>query len=156
MNRDPLDDPQLQALEAQLASMAPAAPAERQRQLLYECAYAAGRNAAGKTLRRWQAAATTFAVLAIGLGVPLARDGALLAERQPAPRAPIEQPPTFVPEELPFPQFARRETAAIELDAWQTPPSPAAFDEELARLKRTDAHTRSLALGALTRTLLEQ
>ena len=156
MNHDPLDDPQLQALEARLSTMAPSTPAARQRQLLYECAHAAGRNAAAKSLRRWQTATAAFALLAIGLSVPLARDGALLAERQPVPRAPIEQPPKFVPEELQFPLFVQRETATIELDAWQSPPSTAAFDEELARLKRTDAHTRSLALGALTRTLLEQ
>lgn len=155
MNDYPLDDPRLRSLEAQLAQMAPQASPAEQQQLLYHCAFAAGRQAAGKTIRRWQAAAAALAVL-LCLSVPLAREHATLARRSAEPPAPAAITPRQVPADRETWPIVERQPAAVALDAWQTRPSiDASFASELAQFERSDLQLRSLSLGTLTREILK-
>jgi hypothetical protein len=78
MNEQPLNDPKLVALEARLAALVPSVSPIEQQRLLYECGFAAGRRAAGKSVRLWQAAAAALVVVALGLCVPLAQDRLLV------------------------------------------------------------------------------
>jgi hypothetical protein len=49
----------------------------------------------------------------------------------------------------------RQTQSDLDLDAWQLPRSgPSLFTEELAQFKQSDPHTRSLAVGQLTREIL--
>lgn len=153
-NNPLLNDPQLQALESRLAVLAPQAPLEEQQRLLYECAFAAGRKAATRATRRWQAAAAVLALL-LAVSLPMARKPSPLANRAappPASRGERSQP---TPDEPDFPQFSQRRLAAVALDAWQTHPSTAdSLARELAQFERADARERALALGVMTREIL--
>jgi len=154
MNDHPLDDPRLRSLEAQLAQMPPQASPAEQQQMLYQCAFAAGRQAARKTTRRWQAATAVLAVL-FGLSIPLGRDNSLLARRAAEPPAPKNVAPRQIPAEEETPLVVQRQGAAVALDAWQSRPSTDALANELAQFEHSDARARSLSLGMLTREILK-
>lgn len=155
MSDDPLDDLELQAFEARLAVSAPAPPLARQQQLLYECAFAAGSRAGRRKLQFWQSLATVFAFLFFGAMLPTARNRALLAdgEHEPARREAEWQ---AAKQKEPSPSFSVGAGASVvSLDAWQTAPSANAFDEELAQFEQLEPQWRAVALGPLTRKLLE-
>jgi hypothetical protein len=153
-NDDMLNDPQLQALESRLAALTPQPSLQEQQRLLYECAFAAGRKAATRATRRWQAAAAVLAIL-LGVGLPMARESSPLAKRAAPPPAPEVKSARPTPEERHFPQFPQRRVAAVALDAWQTRPSTAdSLARELAQFERADARERSLTLGVMTREIL--
>ncbi|MBW8883649.1 MAG: hypothetical protein JF612_02495 [Planctomycetia bacterium] len=82
MNDNPLNDPLLQSLEARLAGIPPRLPAGQQQQLLYECAFAAGkaagRRASSRVIQSWAVAASILALLCAGLAYRTVLD------RQPA------------------------------------------------------------------------
>lgn len=154
MNDDMLNDPQLQALESRLAAMAlQASPLEQQR-LMYACAFAAGRRAAGKTTRCWQAAAAVLA-LSLAVSLPFARESPLLAKRPAPPPATERTPPRPMLEELEFSPLARRPMAGVALDAWQARTSnPDSLSRDLAQFEQADAREQALALGVMTREFL--
>ena len=163
MNEHTLHDPQLQSLEARLAATNLQISAGEQQQLLYRCAFAAGKSASIRSVRRWQAAAAALVLLALGMSVPLARDEWLLASQRAQPSIPTEHAPapvdtapsptrTFVQDSVPH---RTPKLTTVELDAWQLPPPDAnSFAEEIARLEKSDPHIRSLTVGTLTRAVL--
>src|SRR3954468_21330221 len=71
MNDNPLNDPLLQSLEARLAGIPPRLPAAEHQQLLYQCAFAAGKavgqRASSRVIQSWAAAASILALLCAGL-----------------------------------------------------------------------------------------
>src|SRR5438045_7376781 len=71
MTDNPLRNPELQSLEARLASMPPRLGAGEQQQLLYQCAFAAGKaagqRASGRVIRGWTAVTSILALLCVGL-----------------------------------------------------------------------------------------
>jgi hypothetical protein len=71
MNDNPLSDPGLQSLEARLASMPPRLAAGEQQQLLYQCAFVAGKavgqEASRRVIQAWTAVASILALLCVGL-----------------------------------------------------------------------------------------
>ena len=150
MNEHMLHDPQLQSLEARLAATPLQLSAGEQQQLLYQCAFAAGKKTSTRSLRRWQTAAAALVFLLLGMSVPLVRDEWLLAMQGAKPPVPTEQSPA--PEKtIPSPMLAK----AVELDAWQLPAATKdSFAEEVALLEKSDPHLRSLTVGPLTRTIL--
>jgi hypothetical protein len=161
MNEHTLHDPQLQSLEARLAATPLQLSAGEQQQLLYQCAFAAGKKTSTHSLRRWQAAAAVLVVLLAGISIPLARDEWLLATQRAMPPVPAEQapapkdtaPPTMLVEELV--PHRTPQVGNLELDAWQiTHSEKNSFAEELAHLEKSDPHLRSLTVGTLTRTIL--
>jgi hypothetical protein len=152
----PLNDPQLQALEARLRAMTPPALPAEQQQLLYGCAFAAGRRVALRALRPWQGAAVVLTVLLIGATVPLARERSSLAPLSAEQPAQNRAPEPEGAEDEMRPLAARR-AIAVSLDAWQAKASPrASFDDELAQFAQIDPRLRSLTVAALTRQLLDQ
>lgn len=161
MNEHTLHDPLLQSLEARLAATPLQLSTGEQQQLLYQCAFVAGKKTSTRSLRRWQAAAAVLAVLLLGMSVPLARDEWLLATQRAKPSVPTEQapgpieiaPPGMLAQEL-VPHHTPQ-LAAVELDAWQLPARDKnSFAEEMARLEMSDPHLRSLTVGTLTRAVL--
>jgi hypothetical protein len=155
MNDDPLDKLQLQALEARLADAMPAISPALQQQLLYACAFSAGRRAARKRLRLWQAATASLVLLLLATAAPLVRNRNLATEgeRQHAVQAvQSREPLADQPRVLPF----GRRSITVTLGSWDTPSSAESFDEELARFRRMEPQMRALALGPLTQKLLEQ
>ncbi len=156
MNDRHVADVQLQAFEARLATLAPQLPLAEQQQLLYRCAFSAGRMTVGSTLRRWQGATVAAIVVALGLSIPVARQYGGRAKQNlviAQPRDVIPGPMRAQPE---FPNIARQ-SKAVALGAWQVRSSTdASIANDLARFEQTDPHIRSLAVGVLTRAMLEQ
>src|SRR5262245_25556916 len=111
MNEHSLTDPKLQSLEARLAAMSPRAASAEQQRLLYECGFAAGRKISTRTLRIWQSAAAALLLLSLGLSIPLAQSGAMLATKRQEPFIPTESNTS--------PMIAQRDTPAA---ARQTSP----------------------------------
>ena len=155
MNDRPFDDPQLQSLETRLAAAVPRISSIQQQQLLYQSAFAAGQTASRKSLRRWQASAAALVVLLLGLSVPAARDRWHVAEKKAEPFMPTEVTPQRKFAEMAIPTTARQSTT-IELDAWQMQqPEGVSLADELAQIQQSDSHLRSLAVGTLTREVLQ-
>lgn len=155
MNPKRLDDPALQSLEDQLAGLAPQLPAAEQQDLLYRCAFAAGRQAMMRPLRRWQAAAATLSVLLAVLCVPLVNSGNMVARHAPqlGPRAPAPDLAAAIVE----PELSRPVVPPQRFDAWQVALSSAdAVEKNLEELQGTDPDMQSLAMVSLTRAALEQ
>lgn len=155
MNDESLEKLHLQAIEASLADAMPVISAARQQQLLYACAFAAGRRAGGKQLRLWKGAAASLVLLLFATAAPLVRNRDLAAggERRPATRA--AQSHKSILGDPPASRFGRRSTA-VALESRESPPSAESFDEELARFKRMDPHMRALALRPMTQKLIDQ
>lgn len=161
MNEHTIHDPQLQSLEARLAAMPLQLPTGEQQQLLYRCAWEAGKKTAGRSLRRWQAATAALVVLLVGMSIPLARNEWLLAaQRAPLP-VPVEQPRPSVDTTPPAAMaqdmnpFRTHHFKVLELDAWQLPaPEKHSFAGEMAQLANSDPHLRSLTMGTLSREIL--
>lgn len=159
MNPSSNIDPELQSLEARLADMAPRLPRDEQKQLLYECAFAAGRKQGAAALWKWRASAGSLAVVllvAAAINIFAAgnddRVGPSVAtspsQVAPAPRA----NGAFSSSAISPPSPVR----SVRLDAWQKAPplSRDSLDESLASWNGVDPHSRSLAVGALTRAAL--
>jgi hypothetical protein len=72
MSDHPWIDPELQSLEARLTSLPPRLPADEQKQLLYECAFAAGKRAGQRASRRMIRASTAVSFVLTLLCVGLA------------------------------------------------------------------------------------
>ncbi|MBC7854717.1 MAG: hypothetical protein IAF94_14900 [Pirellulaceae bacterium] len=161
MNEHTLHDPQLQSLEARLAAMLLQVSPGEQQQLLYQCAFAAGKGVSTRSVRRWQAGAAVLIVLLLGMSVPLARDEWLLATQRVKPPVPTQESPA-PKESTPSAALAKDDvpqrvpaSKTVELDAWQLPAAKEhSFAEEMALLENSDPHLRSLTVGSLTRTVL--
>lgn len=164
-----LNDPRLQALEAWLAAVPPQLSTAQQRQLLYQCAFAAGWKSARHTVRRWQAAVAGLIVVLAGLSVPVLDKEPLIGKepllgREPratdlgaADLARAEIAPEPAVGRLEFSQFGHRTSPEISLDAWQVQTeASASFDRELAQFAKSDPRLRSLAVGPLTRRILDE
>lgn len=170
-----LNDPRLQALEARLAAMPPQLSMAQQQQLLYQCAFAAGRTSARHTVRRWQAAAAGLMVVLVGLSVPLLDKESVSDKESPVgkeslagkePRATGRRAAELARADiavepasgtLEFSPLGHRPSSEISLDAWQVQSQvSASFDRELAQFARSDPRLRSLAVGPLTRRILEE
>lgn len=158
-----LNDPRLQALEARLAAMPPQLSTVQQQQLLYECAFAAGRQSARHTVRRWQASFAGMMVLLVGLSLPLIRKD-LLVDNEPraadpaaADLARVEIAAQPAASTLEFSPLGHWPSSEVSLDAWQVQTqASASFDRELAQFAKSDPQLRSLAVGALTRRILAE
>jgi hypothetical protein len=155
MNEYPLNDPELQSFEARLAARVPRVSPVEQQRLLYECAFAAGQRTAGRSVRRWQSAAAVLGLLLLSVAVPFARNQLLIAKHPSEPISPAEMaPPRLSPDSQP--PAVVRPPVTVELDAWQIPASAeGALTEQLAQLKQTDPHMRSLAVGVFARAVMQ-
>ncbi|MDB5390140.1 MAG: hypothetical protein JWM11_5786 [Planctomycetaceae bacterium] len=165
MNGHSLNDPLLQSLEARLAACAPSVSAAEQQQMLYQCAFAAGRHAGARTTRRWQAATAALAalVVAVSLLQSIARGR---AQDQIAVQRAAQAPASTVidlPQPAAQPVVQTTERASVQstgrvvrisLDAWQIPnANDALYSQTLAQHDATDASVNSLR--SLTRQFLE-
>jgi hypothetical protein len=153
VNTNRIDDPALKALEDQLAGLVPQLSAADQQDLLYQCAFTAGRQAMIRPLRRWQGAVAALAVLAVSLSVPLVNTRPIIAKHEP------QSSPTKVElvAAIPTPEAIRPIIPAGQFDAWQVALSSSdAVASNLQQLERIDPETRPLAVAALTRAALQQ
>jgi hypothetical protein len=155
MNEHSFHDPQLRSFEAQLAAQTPQISCAEQQQILYQCGVAVGRSASQKSLRRWQAMTGVLVAAFVGLSFPrLSTDSPNAVQTAyPADRERISFPPRLT-ETGPRPTPPRHKS--VDLSAWQTPSSDnAMLAHDLARFEQTEPHLRSLAVGALARTVLQ-
>ncbi len=151
------NDPALESLAARLAACPPRVSDERSQELLYLCAYAAGRSAADRRTRRWQGVAALLTVLLIGMSIPLVNRQAGEVAHQP-PQAPpsnaavvFDQP--AIPRAFGAPAPA---DADVSLSAWQQPVAAGdGLAAGLARYEQTDPALRSLAVARLSRSILD-
>ncbi len=155
MNEHSFHDPQLRSFEAQLAAQTPQISYAEQQQILYQCGVAAGRIASQKSLRRWQAMTGVLVAALVGLNIPRpstdSPDAVQIAH--PADRERISLPPWLTETE---PPLTPHRHGSVDLSAWQTPSSDnATLAHDLARFEQTEPHLRSLAVGALARTVLQ-
>jgi hypothetical protein len=151
MNDQSLNDPLLQSLEARLAAIVPQVSQVEQQQLLYQCAFAAGRQSGIRAVRCWQAASAVLVCLVFGLSALYFDHRQHLARRDVAPR----RPPWESVLAAESPEVAQRQTMplTIELDAWQIRASEELLTERTVAL--SDPHLRSMTMGAMTHQLLE-
>jgi hypothetical protein len=154
MNDESLHDPQLKSFEARLASRPPQVSLAQRDQLLYACAFAAGRDTAGRSLRRWRTAAAALSVVVAGATMALVRDSSPSA-RVPIERATASERSAHQRPVEAVPDPPAKNAAAADLDAWQVPDTLVGqrLSEQLALWEHSDPHVRSLAVGALTRAL---
>ena len=147
-----LDDPALQALEARLAGVMPQVSATERNELLYQCAFAAGRQAANRTVRTWQATAAVLVVLLLGMSVSLAQNGLMLArQEQPVPQpspGSAPAPSTIVERDV---EIVRSPIVGVPTDAWQVEKSSGELE-----VAQADSTLSPLAVASLTRNVLEQ
>lgn len=152
MNEHSLNDPLLQSLEARLAAGVPRVSAAEQQQMLYQCAFAAGRHASVRTMRRWQAATATLAAIVVAFGLPQ-----FISRNQVAVQPPVRPSSSIVidsPKPVPQPAVQLTERTGIQLDAWQLPHSDDSLHSQmLAHHDATDSSVNSLR--TLTRQFLE-
>jgi hypothetical protein len=155
MNDHSLRDPQLQFIEARIAAVQLHVSELEQQELLYRCAFEAGRKTFAKKLRYWQTFTLALLVLSCATSVPLVRDRLMPARRHAESNAPVramarqELGPSHSP-------FLERQLASFELDAWQLQPSDNTLaGSYLVQTDQIDPHTRSLTLGSLTREFLD-
>jgi hypothetical protein len=157
MSTNRIDDPALQAIENQLAGLAPQISSAEQQDLLYQCAFAAGKQTMTRSLRRWQGAVAALAVLLVSVSVPLANNQWTVARHEPPP--PKKQTPTNVQIAAaePVTDPIRPVVPARQFDAWQLAlNSSDAVASNLEQMERTDPEMRSFGVVALTRAALHQ
>ena len=155
MNDPSISDPQLQHMEARLAAATPHLSNLEQQQLLYQCAFAAGRQACARKLRRWQTITAALLVFSVGMSVPMVRGRWMPVAQNAESTMPNSTMPRQAPgqPEIPFPEL---QLAKVELDAWQlTSPVSGRIEGQRIPAELIDPHIRSLTLGSLTRRLLE-
>ena len=152
VNDHSLSDPQLQTFEAQLSAMAPQISLKEQQLLLYQCAFAVGRRAGRRTLRRWQATTAALVVLvSLGLAVPFVQNRWTPAHQHLVKaNVPTETMRQRVPSQQPA--HESRQASAVALDAWQVP-KPAALPFDSAEVAHTDPSVRSLTVTGLIRAM---
>jgi hypothetical protein len=144
MNDNPSNDPVLQSLEAKLAAIPPRVSERERQQMLYACAFAAGKKSAAAGVRRWQAACVTLAATLLGLSLMLTHSRPGTIANHPAAPAPSSLQPPEANESL------KLRFVSLRLDAWRrADDSSEQFAAELARFRQTEPGLRSLAVGAL-------
>jgi hypothetical protein len=155
MNDPLISDPQLQHMEARLAAATPHLSHLEQQQLLYHCAFAAGRQACARKLRRWQTITAALLVFSVGMSVPMVRGRSMPVAQNPESSTPNSTMPRQTPGQ-PEARFPERQLARVELDAWQLA-SPVSGRMEGQRIpaELSDPHIRSLTVGSLTRGFFE-
>jgi hypothetical protein len=150
-------DPRLQSFEAQLGAMSWQLPVGEQRQLLYQCAFAAGKQAASARLRSWQLATAALLLLLTGVSVPRAlppwgrtaqqNELTVAANARQSPTATVVTTPKTVPQSQPA-------LAVLELGAWPLRCARAHdLSDELAQLNASDPRLRALTVGGMTTAL---
>jgi len=155
MSTNHIDDPALKAIEDQLSGLAPQISPAEQQDLLYQCAFAAGKQTMTRSVRRWQAAVATLALLLVSLGIPLANNQWIVArnETHPEPGPSPQQIAVGEPTTEPI----RPVVPIAQFDAWQVALSSSdAVANNLEQLERIEPETRPLAVAALTRAALQQ
>jgi hypothetical protein len=156
MNNDRINDPERTGFEARLAALAPQLSQVEQQQLLYDCAFAAGKRKTERSVRRWQTTTAVIGLLLLVVIVPVATNGWRTAEQGSAlavSRPPSSSQRPVASEAIVMPEHP----VAVDLDAWQLPINPdESLNEQLVQLQHADLHTRSLAVGSLTHAFLER
>ena len=162
MNEPTRHDPELQSFEARLGAAPLRLPVAEQQQLLYQCAFAAGKKSSIRTLRCWQGAAVGMLILLGAINVPPPRGQGVAATQHVQPAIPTRQDPaprvkatstlvmkdTLLGHQTPTPP-------AVDLDAWQLPhPNSDSLTEELAQLEKSDPRLRFMTVGVMTSALL--
>lgn len=151
MSEHRLEDPALKDIEARLAAAAPRLEAAEQQELLYRCAFEAGRRAGLGRVRRWQIATVAAAALCVAaLILPPARSPGPAEQRAAVPST----SPQIASESAANESTAARprQVAPIALDAWQLERRPAsALSEELASFEQLDPRTQSSSVAHLLR-----
>ncbi len=148
MNDETPGQRELTSLEMRLAAHPPRISQAEKDALLYSCAFAAGRAAGRRVVRRWQMAFTATAALLLA-GFPLVWHGSQqVADRQ------LAAAPTGAGRRDPTERGDLSEKIVTNLDAWQSRHDEALpLKTALEEFKNIDSHSRTLSVAALTRTL---
>ena len=155
MSTNRIDDPTLKAIEDQLAGLTPQLSSAERQDLLYQCAFAAGKQTMTRSLRRWQGAVGALAVLFMSVSLPLATSRWPVARHEPPPGPAPTQ--VLVASAGPVSESIRPVVSAGQYDAWQVAlNSSDAVASNLKQLERIEPETRPLAVAALTRAALQQ
>jgi hypothetical protein len=153
MNDDHILDPQWQSFEAQLAAQLLQVSPREKDQILYACAFAAGKSTASRTLRIWR---TTAAVLSLVLTVSLVphlhAPPIIVTQTLEVPASSETTPPQSYSGEF---APASQHLLLANLDAWQVPsPDNELLSEQLTEFAQFDPHLRSLTVSSMTRAVL--
>lgn len=154
---EPSLTPELQDLQSRLSRIVPPIATSRQQEMLYQCAFAAGRNSVGARLRVWRVATASLAALSLFLVAyrPSVPTAGLHPERSSIPL--VEQPPREPLEAPPHESLALvRQPLSVELGAWQVPSrSDVALANQLTQFEQVPPEMQSLTVRALARGLPE-
>lgn len=148
MNNDFPIDPKLKSLEARLSALRPKLLDREAQELLYQCAFTAGRKLATRQTRRWQFASAAMAVVLLGVSVSLVKERAIVAEREPGILEHAGTVQAQTPQQIAHPGHR----GAVSLDAWQIRTDDSVrFETALNKFKQMDANSRSFAVGHMSR-----
>lgn len=106
--------------------------------------------------RRWQIAFAALMVMVLGVGVPVARQGLMIARAKNIPSQPGVIASVSPPPAETHPTIRRRadDVGLTSFDAWQVQTEHGKeFERQLARFKQMNAASQSLVVGAMTRDL---
>lgn len=153
MNDDSVSDPQLRSIEEQLAGHVPHVSAREKNQILYACAYEAGKNSASKSLGYWKSAVAGLSALLMVAVIPQLSVVPGIGHQAVKDARPAELIPP--PQSSPTMSVAPvRKLLVANLDAWQARDSgDDSLSEQLAEFSQFDPHLRSLTVHSLTRNL---
>lgn len=158
------DEPAPRTFEARLAAMAPKIALAQQRELLFACAFAAGREQARVSTRRWRAATWVFGLALMAALIPVAdgvirgsqggRTPSLATNHERATDASASRPDAEAGLDSRGLVGSARPTPSIELDAWKLAQSDAnSLSKELAQWKHSDPRDRSVSVIELSRAM---
>lgn len=151
LNDDNGSESNWQAMESEIARHRPRLAAQASHDLLYRCAFQAGRKFAKRRLQYWQLGCGSMAVLFV-VALVLFRDGERFS---PRPLISAEHDDSPISSVL---HVSGEHTTPIPvhfLAAWQTNTnSVALFEEEFAKLRQRSPADNALSVGRLSQTVV--
>lgn len=154
MNPFSLNDPDLAALEAELLGQSPRLDPGAQQAILYKSAFQAGKAAASKTTRIWQAFTAGLGLMLVVTLFPWNR-----ANLTPQ-GIPTSLPPAAIPsqlaatpqEELPLGTHGSQGQTEIAWETWKSAENKSErFDQELKKFTLLEPHEKAISLIQFSR-----
>lgn len=154
MNPFSLNDPDLAALETELLGQSPRLDPGAQQAILYQSAFQAGKAAASKTNRIWQACTAGLGLMLVATLFPWNR-----ADLTPQ-GIPTQLPPTQIPsqmavippEDLPLGTHGGQGVSAIAWETWKPEDNKSErFDQELKKFALLEPQEKAHSLIQFSR-----
>lgn len=152
MNENHLSGPQWLSFESELATQVPQISVQERDQILYACAFAAGRSKGRQSVRTWKVMAAVLSFLLTVSLIPHRRaPPSFVQETRNAPVSPETTPSQAFSKEI-APES--QHLLLTNLDAWKVQSSEnRLLSEQLMEFSQFDPHLRSLTVSSMDRAV---